>query len=622
MRKTLQLSLLLVLTTLAVFGQSESGKAALEGRILDPTGQSVSNATVTALSPQTGYRRQVSSDGSGDFRLSGLPVGLYEVEATANGFANSRVTGIELTVGQTRIISVTLSLASVSTEVTVEGSALVVSQADIHNSVTLNERTIQDLPIRGRNFTEFVQLSPGVMQEQNRYGIVYNGQRSINANVSLDGVDFSDSLQGGSRGGGANESAFFFPQLAIREFQIVRSGVSAEIGRTNSGYLNVVTKSGSNDIHAAGYYSNRNGGLTSPDAFGNDLSTNAQNQFGASFGGPVKKDKTFYFGAIEKNLVTIPYTVKFDKPTGGVVVPSDIAGQEGTVEQINNPLVAFGRVDHQINERTSLNVQYTYAAQYGLNFGGISGGTTNQAASSNTLLDRASQAVKWGLTTVASASTLNELRGQYAYDNRLQLPNSPTAEVDINDLGVLGGAKAGNYIYNATRWQLLDSLSINKSRHNIKMGFDLNFNPQQHKRESNYAPIFIDSSRGTSFTGRVARPDPSVGQINLSKAPGHSRYDGLQMNLERRMSRRLMSTPDQINAQVHSGLSAGPQPVIVTTAGGASVANTITVNQAQPGLLAVPAFRLAGRTIRRRVVSGRSYLRASRPRCGCADKTG
>jgi len=183
------------------------------------------------------------------------------------------------------------------------------------------------------------------MQEANRFGLVVNGQRSINSNISIDGVDFNDSLQGGQRGGGANESEYFFPQLAVREFQVVRDGASAEVGRTNAGYVNVVTKSGTNSYHGQAFYSNRNGALTSPDAFGNDSSSNGQNQFGAAVGGPIRKEKLFFFGAFEKNLVTIPYTVKFNQPSGNVTVPQDILNQRGNFDQKNNPLVAFGRLD-------------------------------------------------------------------------------------------------------------------------------------------------------------------------------------------------------------------------------------------------------------------------------------
>lgn len=489
MYSSLKSSLLLAVFAASAFGQSETGKATLEGRVLDPSGNAVSAVEVSALATQTGIRRKITTDNEGKFRLSSMAVGVYDVDAVASGFALSRVTGLELLVGQTRTLTISLSVASVSTQMKVETGAEIVNQADTNNSTVIGQRAIEDLPIRGRNFADFIQLTPNVMQEANRNGLVVNGQRSINSNISVDGVDFNDSLQGGQRGGGANESVYFFPQLAVREFQVVRDGASAEVGRTNSGYVNVVTKSGTNTFHGQGFYANRNGSLTSPDAFGNDSSSNSQHQFGGALGGPIRKEKLFFFGAVEKNLVTIPYTVKFNKPTGNVVIPADILNLQGSFDQKNNPLVAFGKLDYQLNQANSLNVQYTYAAQNGLNFGGASG-QTSTSATNNTILDRASQGIKAAWTTVLSPTLLNEVRGQYAYDNRRQVPNSLLAEVDINDFGTLGGSKTGTYIYEATRYEVLDNLSWSRGIHSIKVGADLNFNPQRQQRETNYGGVY------------------------------------------------------------------------------------------------------------------------------------
>ncbi|MBY0503385.1 MAG: carboxypeptidase regulatory-like domain-containing protein [Bryobacteraceae bacterium] len=478
---------------LAVFGQSETGKSALEGRVLDPAGSVISNVAVTIRHTRTGQKRQAISNRDGQFRAGALTVGTYVLETNHAGFAASRTNEIELLVGETKSVTLTLSVAAQATQVTVDAAAEIVNKSDINNSTTVSERQISDLPIRGRNFVEFIQLTPNVMQEGNRYGIVVNGQRSINSNISVDGMDFNDSLQGGQRGGGPNESAYFFPQLAVREFQVVRDGASAEVGRTNSGYVNVVTKSGTNDYHGAAFYANRNGSLTSPDAFGNDSSSNSQNQLGGSVGGRLRRDKLFFFAAVEKNLVTIPYTVKFNTPTGNVTIPADILNQQGSFNQKNNPLVAFGRLDYQLNTNHTVNLQYTFAAQHGLNFGGQSG-QTNQASSNNTILDRESQGVKMAVTTVLSASLLNEVRGQWAFDNRTQKPNSNFAQVDIADFGTLGGSSNGTYIYNATRYQVLDNLTWNRGRHTLKMGIDMNFNPQQQQRETNYGGRYTFST--------------------------------------------------------------------------------------------------------------------------------
>ena len=189
------------------------------------------------------------------------------------------------------------------------------------------------------------------------------GQRSINSNVAIDGADFNDSLQGNQRGG--NEAVFFFPQTAIREFQVVRSGASAEVGRTNAGFVNAVTKSGTNQFHGEGFYFNRNHALTSPDAFGNKLN-NKQNQFGGSIGGPLSRDRAFFFVGVEQNFLRIPYLVRFLPPPSGTAVPANLASLQGEQATTNNP-GAFCRVDWNLSKRTR-NLQYTYARLHGSNF--------------------------------------------------------------------------------------------------------------------------------------------------------------------------------------------------------------------------------------------------------------
>lgn len=306
-----------------LYAQSDFGHATIQGRISDASGNVIQKAAVTVRDTQTGFVRTLITDGEGYYLAAALPVGAFLVEATAPGFGVAQATGVLLTVGATKTVNITLQVAAVSSEVTVSTQPDVIDRSDPSSSVTLNSNSVENLPIRGRNFQEFALLAPNVMQEQDRFGMVVNGQRSSNSNVSLDGVDFNDSLQGGQRGNN-DGAAFWFPQSAVREFQLVRSGASAEVGRTNSGFVNVVTKSGANAFHGEAFYQNRNGALTSSDAFNNPSNNNSQHQFGGAFGGPVRKDRLFFFAALEKNMVQIPYTVKFTPQGANIVVPQGI----------------------------------------------------------------------------------------------------------------------------------------------------------------------------------------------------------------------------------------------------------------------------------------------------------
>jgi hypothetical protein len=211
--KSIAVAISLFLVSTLTFAQSESGRATLEGRVSDASARLVQGAAIAAREMSTGFTRQAVTNTEGEFRIGALPVGSYRIEVNAPGFATAIVDHVQLAVGNTKTLSLTLQVASVSTTVNIEAALDIVNRSDASNSISINSRAIEDLPIRGRNFTEFVQLSPNVTHESNRFGIVVNGQRSINSNISIDGVDFNDPLQGGPRGGGPKESAFFSRSL-------------------------------------------------------------------------------------------------------------------------------------------------------------------------------------------------------------------------------------------------------------------------------------------------------------------------------------------------------------------------------------------------------------------------
>ena len=181
----------LLFTACAVFAQ-EAGRASLQGTVSDASAKAIGAADVTVRDADTGLVRTAKATADGAFRFSALPVGTYTLETTAQGFGTARAEKISLTVGETKTVNLVLQVATVNTQVTVIEQAQIVNEADVSNGTSLNEKAIEDLPMRGRNFAQFLQLTPNSMQEENRYGIVVNGQRSINSNISIDGVDFND----------------------------------------------------------------------------------------------------------------------------------------------------------------------------------------------------------------------------------------------------------------------------------------------------------------------------------------------------------------------------------------------------------------------------------------------
>ncbi len=469
---------ILITSTLA-FGQAESGSAAIEGSIADANGASVAGAAITIRNAETGLERSVTSDGNGRFSARVLPVGRYTIVVKANGFADGFQEGVVLSVGGTTQSNISLRPSDVSAQVDITSGAELIDAETASTGTTISERLVADLPVRGRNFTEFVTLTPAVVQEADRSGLVIAGQRSINSNIAVDGADFNDPVQGNQRGG--NESVFFFPQAAVREFQVVRSGASAEVGRTNAGFVNVVTKSGTNALRGEAFYFNRNRHLTSANAFDRKLD-NAQNQFGGSIGGPIVRDRAFFFFSLEQNFLRVPFVVDFqDVP--GVPIPSELAALEGEKRGTNNPTALFGRTDFILNDNNTLNLQYTYTRMRGENFDFDSPRQTT-AESGNYTRIGSSNGLKGSLVTVISADVINEFRGQIATDNRLEEPNSNMPRINIAGFGDIGGNDGRPRQFESTRFQLANNVSVSSGRHQLRVGFETNINRVLQRRET------------------------------------------------------------------------------------------------------------------------------------------
>lgn len=493
--------LAVALTCVPTFGQTESGGGAVLGLVTDPTGKAVSDAALELRNRETGYTRKISSTEDGRFSARVLPVGEYSLEATAPGFAKSTLDSLKLDVGEAKSITIRLNVAAVQEQITVTAEAATLNSDQSASASSISTKAIDTLPIRGRNFPEFVQLTPGVMQEADRSGLVFAGQRSINSNVAIDGADFNDPLQGNQRGG--NQAVFFFPQSAVREFQVVRSGASAEIGRTNAGFVNVVTRSGSNELHGDLFYFNRNKTLTSPDAFGRQLDSR-QNQFGGSLGGPLRKDKAFYFVAAEQNFLRVPFVVKFQPQAAGVVVPSELRALEGEQRGTNNPTALYARQDTILNEKHSLNFAYTYSHMRGENFN-FDSPQLDQSAPTNYAYRSESHAGKIGLVSILTPTIVNELRGQVATDDRLEDPNSRIANISITGFGTIGGDSGRPRRFDATRYQITDNLTWNRGIHNVRFGTDVNLNSLQQERESNIQGRYDFTNVANYSAGRISR---------------------------------------------------------------------------------------------------------------------
>src|SRR5262245_22021455 len=295
-----------------VFGQATSGT--FSGTMLDPQGNVLSGASVKIKNLGTGAMREVTCNSSGYYRVTGLSPGRYEVEASAQGFAAETRGELTLTVAEEIVVNFNLKVGVTKENVNVEVQSVTVETTGSTLSGLVDEKKIRDLPLDGRDITQLIFLQPGVVESRGsaqtsntgrgaRFSI--GGARPSQNLFQIDGTTINDALNNTP----GSAQGLLLGVETIREFRVLTNTFSAEYGRAAGGVFIAVTKSGSNDLHGSVFEFLRNDNLDARQFF--DRCTNAltckgggkpefrRNQFGGSIGGPIIKNKTFFFGSYE-----------------------------------------------------------------------------------------------------------------------------------------------------------------------------------------------------------------------------------------------------------------------------------------------------------------------------------
>ncbi len=282
----------------AVAAQTQITTGTIQGTILDANGAAVPGAGVEVKNVDTNFTRTTSSDDEGRFSALQLPSGRYTVTVTKTGFATLVVEKADLTVGQALNLPLSMKVSSVAETVTITATPTV-DTVKTESSTTLNETTVNTTPILGRKFEDLLTLTPGVSVVQGPDGdeITFAGQRGTYNNVSFDGGDYNNGFFGEQLGG--QRAAIDIPLDAVKEFQVVATGATAEFGRTAGGIINVISKSGTNNTHGSLFYFQRLEALAAHTSDGKPLKDFRREQFGGTVGGPIRKDKAFFFFALE-----------------------------------------------------------------------------------------------------------------------------------------------------------------------------------------------------------------------------------------------------------------------------------------------------------------------------------
>jgi hypothetical protein len=473
---------LLVLGLSAVgMAQSQATTGQIIGTVKNPNGEVIPGATVKVTNTENGQTQTLTTNDEGGFRAVSLQPGNYSLSVTAQGFGEFTQTGYQVEVGSSLDANIDLQVGAVNAEVLVTSASVETTQ--VQSPTNINEVSITDLPINGRRFQDFVTLTPTADVDPVRNQISLVGQRGINSNVSIDGADYNNPFFGGIRGGERSNQAFTFPQSAIKEFQVVPSGYNAEFGRSTGGLVNAVTKSGTNEWHGSAFF------LARPEEFATrnefeQIASPAQRQYGGSLGGPIIKNKMFFFFAAEfqklnqQRIVLFPNIATLNPNPSIAEALGFFRSLEGPFSQTNDARALIGRIDYNFSDKHLFNARYNYSKNTALN--AVTTGTslapaTNSALSNNGTEGDDQHTVVGQLTSFFTPTLVNELRAQYSRENRPRLANAFIPLVSVSNIGNFGTTSFLPTTQFDYRIQVADSVTWNRGQHSFKFGGEYNY---------------------------------------------------------------------------------------------------------------------------------------------------
>lgn len=511
-----------------VWAQETVNQGSISGRVMDAQGAVVPGATVTVRQTNTNQVVEASADSEGRFRFPYLRLGPYELKVTLQGF-ETVTRSLSVSVGSAFELPITLPVAGVQAEVDVVATVPVIEAARSQIAGTIPQAEVQNLPMNGRNFLDLALLIPGVSPTNTNstqlfaetsgvvgQGISIASQRNFSNSFIVDGLSANDDAAG--------LSGIPFGVDAIEQFQVVTSGGQAELGRALGGYVNVVTRSGTNNLRGTAYGFVRDDNFNGKNALTGTTLPMDQEQVGGSVGGPLVRNRTFYFANVEKKQLDQTGVVTIT-PENVAAINTRLAqvgypGQRVTTGIYPNPvhsLTTLGKVDHQFSGADQLSVRYAY---YNVNSSNARGVGQLSAPSGSTGVDNLDQSVAISNVLTLSTNTVNETRVQVARgDLEAYSTDLVGPQVTITGVATFGTFGSSPTRRQNTLFQAVNNLSHRAGAHALRAGVDFLYNDDTITFLRSFRGAYTFSSLATFLTGNYSGyaqtfGNPVVSQTN------------------------------------------------------------------------------------------------------------
>jgi outer membrane receptor for ferrienterochelin and colicin len=467
---------------------AQTTNATLSGVVRDSSGALVPQVKVTLKNASKGVSRATSTDGEGNYSFSSVEPGTYEIRAERGGFTTEVKSGVIVAVGGASQVDLTLKVGQATEVITVTDQGPLIETTKAEVSTVINEQTIQSLPNIGRNFVDFVKLSSGVAPGRENTGggafkepdagvgsaaaprLTFGGQSELNTKILVDGADNSQTFTGLPRITPSQEAA--------QEFRVVNNNFGAEYGGAMGGFVNIVTKSGGNNLHGSIYYFGMNNALNVQPILTGPNPVLRQNQYGATLSGPIRKDSTFWFFNYEGQRRA--ESNKFSSVIlNNFAAINAVKAFYGLAPETTNSLRANDydgfllKLDHRFNEKNDLAFRFNLLDSNTSGFlgGGGRASPASSTARNNHTFDYAFLASE---TAMFGAHTVNEARFQWARRSFDFFSVLKQPDLEVSNLLITGKSTSDPDFYEETRAQVSDSLSHTLGRHQLKFGADFN----------------------------------------------------------------------------------------------------------------------------------------------------